>query len=128
MGLSRLQISAAGINFTQKEYAPRFVGGTLAGAKVAREYDALMNLAHKSGGPEGLLFSMADFCGGYGLYAFDLTPDLDHGHWSLSYRGDLEVHGEFSAQPAADVTMVVLALIPSVIEISGTRESLGIGR
>ena len=122
MGLSRLQISAAGFNYPQKEYTPRFVGNTLAGAKIAREYDALMKLAHRSGGPEGLLFSMADFCGGYGLYAFDLTPDLDHGHWSPSYRGDIEVHGEFAVQPAADVTMVMLALIPSVIEISGERE------
>ena len=87
MGLSRLQISAAGINYPQKEYTPRFVGNTFAGTKVGRKYDALIKLAHKSGGPEGLLFSMADFYGGYGLYAFDLTPDLHHGHWSLSHIG-----------------------------------------
>ena len=39
------------------------------------------------------------------------------------YRGDIEVHGEFAVQPAADVTMVMLALIPSVIEISGEGDN-----
>ena len=63
---------------------------------------------------------MADFCGGYGLYVF--APDLDNEHWSPSYHTHLEVHGKFTAQPAANVTMVLLVLIPSVIEISGTRE------
>ena len=65
---------------------------------------------------------MGDFCGGYGLFAFDLTPDLGHGHWSPSYRGELEVHGEFAAQPAADVTMVIVTWTPSVFEVSGARE------
>ena len=38
---------------------------------MAFDFDSLLagavKLAHRSGGPEGLLFSMADFCGGYGL-------------------------------------------------------------
>ena len=121
-GLTKLQVNAAGHNFPQKEYAPRFNDNGLTGAQVSREYQTLMMLAHKGFGAEGLLFSMADFCGGYALYGFDLTPDLDYGHWSPSYRGDIAVHGAFAAQPAADVTLVLLSLTPSVFEISGDRE------
>ena len=87
MGLSSLQISAACFN----------VVDTLAGTKVACDNDAIMKLAHKIRGPEGLHFSMADFCGGYGLFAFHLTPDLDHSHWSPFYWGNHKVHGEFTA-------------------------------
>ena len=89
---------------------------------MGREYQLLMAMARKSYGPEGMLFSMADYCGGYALYGFDLTPDLDHGHWSPSYRGDIEIQGTFAAQPAADVTLVLLSLTPSVFELTGDRE------
>ena len=122
MGLTTLQVNAGGFNFPRKEYKPRFNANMLTGAVVSREYHALMMLALKSFSSEGLMFSMADFCGGYALYGFDLTPDLDSGHWSPSYRGDIDVHGDFAAQPAADVTLVLLSLTPGVFEISGDRE------
>ena len=54
---------------------------------------------------------MADFCGGYAIYGFDLIPDLSTGHWSPSYRGDIEIHGEFAAQPAAPVSIIVIATV-----------------
>ena len=100
---------------------PRFNGTALLGTTVAREYQRLLEIAHKSNGPEGLLFSMEDYPGGYALYGFDLTPDLDSGHWSPSFRGSLEVHGAFSAEPAANVSIIVFAEIPSVFEISEDR-------
>ena len=64
---------------------------------------------------------MADFTGGYALYGFDLTPDLDSGHWSPSYRGSLEIHGAFSAEPDANFSIVVLAETPSVFELNADR-------
>ena len=115
-GLNRLQVSAAGQNFPRRELTPTFSGQALVGTQAAREYHRLLQMTHKTNGPEGLLFSMADFSGGYALYSFDLTPDLDSGHWSPSYRGSLEIHGAFSADPAANVSIVVFAEVPSVWE------------
>ena len=79
-GLTRFQVSAAGTNYPRTELTPRFNGNTLVGAQIAREYHRLLEMVHKSNTPEGLLFSMADFSGGYALYSFHLTPDLDSGH------------------------------------------------
>lgn len=107
-GLTRLQVTAAGINYPRTELTPRFTGNTLAGSQVAREYCRLLEILHQASTPEGLLFSMADFPGGYALYSFDLTPDLDSGQWSPSYRGALEISGEFSAKPATNVYIIVL--------------------
>ena len=64
---------------------------------------------------------MSDFCSGYCLLGFDLTPDLSTGHWSPSYRGDIEIHGEFQTQPATPVSIIVVATVPSVFEIGEDR-------
>ena len=120
-GVSRLQLTSVGINYPRTELTPQFAGTTLAGAQVAREYQRLLELAHKNNGPEGLLFSMADFPGGYALYGFDLTPDLDSGHYPPSYRGSLEIHGAFSAEPAANVSIILLAEVPSIWELNSDR-------
>ena len=119
--VTRLQVTAAGVNYPRTELTPRFNGTGLAGAQVAREYQRLLEIAHKNNGAEGLLFSMADFPGGYALYAFDLTPDLDSGHWSPSYRGSLEIHGAFNAEPGTNVSIIVLAEVPSVWELDADR-------
>ena len=114
-------ISAAGKNFPRRELAPSFSGTTLKNARVSREYLSALQVAQKNWGVEGMLFSMEDYCGGYAIYGFDLTPDLSTGHWSPSYRGDLEIHGEFTAQPANPVSIIVIATVPSVFEIGDDR-------
>ena len=121
LGLTRLQVSAAGTNFPRRELEPHFSGQALVGTQVAREYHRLLEITHKINGPEGLMFSMADYCGGYALYSFDLTPDLDSGHWSPSYRGSLDIHGALSAQPAANISIIVFAEVPGVWELDKDR-------
>lgn len=112
--LTRLEVTAAGINYPRTKLIPKFDGTTLTGAQVARDYHRLLEIPHRDKIPENLLLSMVDFLGGYALYSFDLTPDLDHGHYSPSFRGSLEIHGAFSAEPAANVSIVVLVEVPSV--------------
>ena len=120
-GLTRLQVTAAGINYPRTELAPIFVGDKLAGSQVGREYHRLLEMTHKINTPEGLLISMSDYVGGCALYAFDLTPDLASGHWSPSVRGSLEIHGAFNAIPAAHVSIIVLAEVPGVWELNADR-------
>ena len=119
--LNRLQVSAAGTNFPRRELKPIFNAQALNGAQVAREYHRLLEITHKINGPEGLLFSMSDFPGGYFFYSFDLTPDLDSGHWSPSYRGSLEIHGALSGKLDAFMSIVVLAEVPGVWELDKDR-------
>ena len=121
LGLTRLQVTAAGTNYPRTELTPIFSGKALVGTQAEREYHRLLEFTHKLNGPSGLLFSMADYPGGYALYSFDLTPDLDSGHWSPSYRGALSIKGAFSAAPAADVSIVVFTEVPSVWELNGNR-------
>ena len=120
-GLTKCQITAAGKNYPRRELAPSFSGTTLNNARVSREYFTALQVAQKNWGIDGLLFSMADFCGGYAVFGFDLTPDLSTGHWSPSYWGDIKIHGEFAAQPAAPVSIIVIATVPSVFEIADDR-------
>ena len=67
------------------------------------------------------MFSMDDFCGGYGLYGFDCTSDIDKGHWSPSYRGSIEIHGRLSVQPTADISIIIMAETPAVWSLDSTR-------
>ena len=120
-GLTSLKIIAAQTDYPRTELTPVFNGTALVGAQVAREYQRLLEMAHKNNGPEGLLFSMSDFPGGYALYSFDLTPDLDSGHYSPSYRGSLDIRGSFSAEPAANVSIIVLTETPGVWELDSAR-------
>ena len=78
-------------------------------------------MVHKSDDPEGLMFSMEDFCGGYGLYGFNCTSDLDKGHWSPSYRGSIEIHGKLSAQPTDNISIIIMAETPAVYSLDNTR-------
>ena len=66
---------------------------------------------------------MADFCGGYAIYGFHLTPDLSTSHWPPLNRGNIEIHGEFvtQPQPASLVSNIVVATVPSAFEIGEDR-------
>ena len=121
LGLNRLQVTAAGTNYPRRELTPKFSGQTIVGSQVAREYHRLLAITHKANSQEGLLFSMSDFCGGYALYSFDLSPDLDAGHWSPSFRGSLDVHGSLANQPTDNISIIVFAETPGVWELDGSR-------
>ena len=64
---------------------------------------------------------MSDFTGGYALYSFDLTPDLDSGHYSPSNRGSLDIQGTLKTQPTEFVSIIVLAEVPGVWELDSER-------
>ena len=115
------QITAAGKNYPRSELAPSFSYTTLKNTRVSREYFTVLHVAQKNRGIDGLLFNMADFYGGYAVFGFDSTPGLLTGHWLLSYREDIEIHGEFPAQPTVPVSIVVIATVPSVFEIGDDR-------
>ena len=113
--------TAAGTNYPRRELTPNFNGQALVGTQAAREYHRLLEITHKINGPEGLLFGLKDYPGGYAFYSFDLTPDLDSGHWSPSYRGSLEIHGALTADPANNVSIVVYSEVPGVWELDKDR-------
>ena len=64
---------------------------------------------------------MSEFPGGYALYSVDLTPDLDSGHYSPSYRGSQDICGSFNAEPDASVSIIVLTEVPGVWELHSER-------
>jgi len=87
--------------------------------------DAYMSLFSGSGKinrDEGNFIARTDFARGYGLYAYDLTPDLaENDHFNLTRQGNVRLLLKFSAALQRTVTVIAYAEFENVIEIDRSR-------
>ena len=71
---------------------------------------------------EGNDINRRDYASGYGLYAFDLSPDLsEQDYFNLSRQGSVRVDLKFAAALPNTVTVIVYAEFENVIEIDRNR-------
>ena len=60
---------------------------------------------------------------GYGLMAFDLTPDFDYeDHYPLVKFGNLKIELEFDSRVPNAIEILVFAQFDNMIEINHNRE------
>ena len=112
--LNRLALFTDGEPVMAKPLTPR-------GNNYIRCYQSLFQGLNKLG-ESGSIIKREDWNRGYALYAFDLTPDLDHDdHYPLVKHGNLRIEAEFSAALPNTINVLVYAEFDNVIEITHSR-------
>ena len=110
-------------------YLALFVDGEPSMAKpfkpsdgnYVRCYQSLYQGLNKLG-ERGAITKREDWPNGYSLFAYDLTPDLDHDdHYPLVKHGNLRIEAEFRNALPETISLLVYAEFDNVIEISHNR-------
>ena len=110
-------------------YLALFVDGEPSMAKpfkpsdgnYVRCYQSLYQGLNKLG-ERGAIIKREDWPNGYSLFAYDLTPDLDHDdHYPLVKHGNLRIEAEFRNALPETISLLVYAEFDNVIEISHNR-------
>jgi len=87
-----------------------------------RGFNTLFSGTGKVFRDEGNALDIKNFSGGYALYAFDLTSDLDdYDHFSLAKRGSVRLVLKFAQALADPMTVIAYAEFQNVIEIDRNR-------
>ncbi|XP_028514631.1 uncharacterized protein F54H12.2 [Exaiptasia diaphana] len=69
--------------------------------------------------------SRDEFNQGYGIFCFDLTPDLSNGaHYNLIRKGNLRLELQFAKTLPRSTNIIVLAEFENLIEIDNQRNVL----
>ena len=103
-----------------KPYTPSF--GT---SNFIREYLGLVSITGKHLRDSGVVVSREGYAGGYTLFAFDLTPDLEDGdHYNLIKNGNLKAEIRFAEALPVNVNMIVFSVFDSVIQVNHARQIL----
>ncbi|XP_042911668.1 uncharacterized protein F54H12.2-like [Parasteatoda tepidariorum] len=97
------------LNFSQKQYI--------------RAYQNLFMSTEHMRSDKGNFISREEFCDGYTLYAFDLSPDLcDGDHFNLIKHSNLRIEMKFEKPLDGTVCVIVFAEFENVIEINKSRD------
>ena len=86
--------------------------------EVGQGYFALLHSLNRLYKNEGLPFTLDDYCNGYALYGFDLTPDSGDCSFSLVKEGTLSLDVKLSEPTTVAVSLVCLLQLDDIMEIS----------
>lgn len=112
-----LYLNSAAIPFNT--FTPDF--GTAK--KFMLEYQALMQSLNIFNRTEDVDITPAQFAGGYTLFGFNLTPDLDiGGHKQVTRDGNLRLDIRFSSPLGQTVNVIIMGIFDGRIEISKSRQ------
>ena len=77
----------------------------------------------KAGRDVGNNIDRSEFANGYGLYVFDLSPDMsdDDGHFNLTRQGTIRLNMKFAVALANTITVIVYGEFENIIEIDRSR-------
>ncbi len=71
---------------------------------------------------DGNTITREEYAGGYGLYAFDLSPDLSvGGHFNLVKHGNLRLDIHFLNALAKTINVIIYAEFNNILEIDQSR-------
>lgn len=100
------------------EFRPDFTNGL-----VAEEYNGLFKAMGIYNVPETFDVTLAEFCKGYTIYAFNLTPDgHTSGHQQIARNAHIKLDLAFDTALPNAVSVVAMAVMDGVIQISKRRE------
>ena len=84
-------------------------------------YYTLFTGLHKDGKDAGNAITWADYDGGYTLFVFELQPGAGRNHFPLIKRGTLNIETTFAQPLDQNLTAIVMAKFPDMIQIDSTR-------
>lgn len=103
---------------TFEEYKPDF-----ANALVAREYNSLFKAMGIYNQSENFDITINEFCNGFTIYAFNMTPDAHiSGHQQISRQSTLCLDLTFSAATTASLSLIAMGVMDARIEITKLRK------
>lgn len=112
-----LALHLDGKQIPSKPLQPKFDEGLFM-----RSYASLFNGTGLMGENQGNDITRDEYAGGYTLFAFDLTPDLDDsGHFHLVKSGSLRLELHFKTQLPMTINAIVYAEFDNVIEVDRAR-------
>lgn len=92
------------------------------GGNYIRAYQTLFSGTDKMYQDDGNTITREEYSGGYGLYAFDLSPDLSvGGHFSLVKHGNLRLDIHFLNPLAKTINIIIYAEFNNILEIDQSR-------
>ena len=106
----------------QIPYTPLKPNFNTPGGNYIRAYQTLFSGTDKMYQDEGNAITREDYMGGYGLYAFDLSPDLSvGGHLNLVRHGNLRLDIHFSNPLDKTINVIIYAEFNNILEIDQAR-------
>ena len=102
-----------------KPLRPDFTTGTYING-----YYSLFTGLDKDGKDVGNGISRDDYDNGYTLFVFELQPGAGSGHFPLIKRGALNIEATFGEALSENLTAIVMAKFPDMIQIDNTRNVL----
>ena len=99
------------LNFAQNQYAAAYMTLYSGTGKLFKD--------------EGNFIERTEYCNGYTLYAFDLTPDFaEEGHFNLVKEGSVRVDIKFDLPLPRTINVIAYAEFENIIEIDRARNIL----
>jgi hypothetical protein len=90
-----------------------------------REYNAFFHALQLYNQDETLNVTFEDFCDGYTLFAFNLSPDMSLSGHEQPYRdGNLRMEFKFAKGLGSAINVIIMAIFDGRIEITKNREIL----
>lgn len=103
-----------------KPLTPKFT--VTGGQRYIEAYNTLYSGLNKMYRDTGSHISRSEYAGGYTLYCFDLSPDLNSGdHLNLVQKGNLRLETRFANALPRTVMVIVYAEFQNILEIDKSR-------
>ncbi|XP_072166027.1 uncharacterized protein F54H12.2-like [Diadema setosum] len=118
--LNFISVTVDGENIPMRPLRPNFATGSAQ--NYIHAYNSLFMGTNRLFTDKGINISREEYCEGYTLFAFDLTPDLSDGcHLNLVKQGNLRLELQFDVPLTNTVNCLVLSESQGLIQIDKHR-------